>query len=104
MAILPDALIRSLQGLPGFDAAAFTTVHAQEAPVTSIRLNPQKAFSSQHITSNLPALQAGPQPERIPWSSQGYYLPLRPSFTLDPLFHAGAYYVQEASSMFLEEV
>lgn len=39
--------------------------------------------------------------EKIPWCPHGYYLPTRPSFTLDPLFHAGAYYVQEASSMFL---
>jgi NOL1/NOP2/fmu family ribosome biogenesis protein len=39
----------------------------------------------------------------VPWSSFGYYLPERPSFTLDPHFHAGAYYVQEASSMFLEQ-
>lgn len=37
----------------------------------------------------------------IPWCPHGYYLPSRPSFTLDPLFHAGAYYVQEASSMFI---
>lgn len=41
--------------------------------------------------------------ERVPWSSFGYYLPERPSFTFDPLFHAGTYYVQEASSMFLEQ-
>ena len=37
--------------------------------------------------------------EKVPWSSLGYYLPQRPVFTLDPLFHAGGYYVQEASSM-----
>lgn len=41
--------------------------------------------------------------EKVPWSSHGYYLPERPSFTLDPLLHAGAYYVQEASSMLLEQ-
>jgi 16S rRNA C967 or C1407 C5-methylase (RsmB/RsmF family)/NOL1/NOP2/fmu family ribosome biogenesis protein len=41
--------------------------------------------------------------KRVPWSSFGYYLPWRPSFTLDPIFHAGAYYVQEASGMFLEQ-
>ncbi|MCK9638419.1 MAG: hypothetical protein M0R39_00795 [Prolixibacteraceae bacterium] len=35
--------------------------------------------------------------------STGYYLDQRPIFTLDPLFHAGAYYVQESSSMFLEQ-
>lgn len=42
--------------------------------------------------------------ERIPWHPSGWYLPERPVFTLDPAFHAGAYYVQEASSMFLYEV
>ena len=38
----------------------------------------------------------------IPWTTDGYYLSARPTFTFDPLFHAGSYYVQEASSMFLE--
>ncbi len=39
--------------------------------------------------------------ERVPWSEWGRYLKERPVFTLDPLFHAGAYYVQEASSQFV---
>lgn len=39
--------------------------------------------------------------EVIPWNEYGLYLPERPSFVADPLFHAGAYYVQEASSMVL---
>ena len=38
---------------------------------------------------------------RIPWSAEGLYLAERPSFTCDPAFHAGAYYVQEASSQFV---
>ena len=42
--------------------------------------------------------------ESVPWCETGYLLPERPSFTFDPLFHAGIYYVQEASSMFLEQV
>lgn len=40
----------------------------------------------------------------VPWSKLGVFLSDRPLFTKDPLFHAGAYYVQEASSMFLERV
>lgn len=36
---------------------------------------------------------------RIPWSEHGYALSERPLFTLDPLFHGGAYYVQDSSSM-----
>ncbi|KAA6314525.1 Ribosomal RNA small subunit methyltransferase F, partial [termite gut metagenome] len=42
--------------------------------------------------------------KKIPWCSSGYYLKQRLTFTFDPLFHAGCYYVQEAASMFLEQV
>lgn len=42
--------------------------------------------------------------EPVQWCETGYYLKSRPSYTLDPLFHAGCYYPQEASSMFLESV
>jgi 16S rRNA C967 or C1407 C5-methylase (RsmB/RsmF family) len=40
----------------------------------------------------------------VPWCRNGYYLQKRPNFTMDPLLHAGCYYVQEAASMFLDEV
>ncbi len=42
--------------------------------------------------------------EPVLWASAGVYLSQRPTFTFDPLFHAGCYYVQEASSMFVEQV
>jgi 16S rRNA C967 or C1407 C5-methylase (RsmB/RsmF family)/NOL1/NOP2/fmu family ribosome biogenesis protein len=61
----------------------------KSAPV-SIRVNPFKPTTSF-------------EEESVPWCSSGFYLNERPSFTLDPTFHAGAYYVQEASSMFLEQ-
>lgn len=41
---------------------------------------------------------------RVPWTMNGYYMDERPTYTFDPLFHAGAYYVQEASSMFIEHI
>ena len=41
---------------------------------------------------------------RVPWCEEGYYLQGRPQFTFDPLFHAGCYYVQEASSMFITHI
>jgi NOL1/NOP2/sun family putative RNA methylase len=47
------------------------------------------------------------QPEnsmQVPWNEDGFFLEERPSFTLDPLFHAGCYYVQEASSMFIQHI
>ena len=65
-----------------------------EEPVpVSIRLNPQKTEGLQVING-----------EQAPWCRNGYYLKQRPNFTFDPLFHAGCYYVQEAASMFLDEV
>ena len=97
MKSLPAALIKSLQNIKGFDEEAFNAVHQSGVQITSVRLNPNKIFNIQHPIFNI-------QPEQVPWSSKGYYLLERPSFTLDPLFHAGAYYVQEASSMFLEHV
>ena len=42
--------------------------------------------------------------EPLPWCRNAFYLSERPDFTLDPLLHAGVYYVQEAGSMFLDEV
>ena len=65
-----------------------------EAPV-SIRLNTQKTGSTQHV-----ACADG----QVPWCADGWYLDHRPAFTFDPLLHAGVYYVQEASSMFIDFV
>jgi 16S rRNA C967 or C1407 C5-methylase (RsmB/RsmF family)/NOL1/NOP2/fmu family ribosome biogenesis protein len=89
---LPEELIASLQQISGFDAVAFAAVHAQHHFETSVRINPRK---SSHTL---------PVKQEVPWCNTGYILTERPSFTLDPFFHAGHYYVQEASSMFLEEV
>src|SRR5688572_1928693 len=58
----------------------------------SLRLNLKKKISQ--FDSN----------EKVTWAANAFYLPERISFTLDPLFHAGCYYVQEASSMYLEKV
>ena len=67
-------------------------------PPVSIRINPFKQdgipVKDNFITDNT---------ENIPWCETGRYLAERPSFTFDPLFHAGIYYVQEAASMFTEQ-
>lgn len=68
--------------------------HEQPESFTSLRYNPAKCGIGQ-----LPFTDT----RNVPWSRLGIYLPERPSFTIDPFFHAGAYYVQEASSMFLEQ-
>lgn len=49
-------------------------------------------------------MEIHPSSNHVPHCKSGYYLESRPSFTLDPRFHAGAYYVQEAGSMYLEKV
>lgn len=61
----------------------------EDEPPVSIRYNPLKPIPEQG--------------DRVPWCSTGVHLSERPVFTLDPLFHAGAYYVQEASSMLVEQ-
>jgi len=94
---LPSIFLESLEGSQGFDREAFVNIHTRAAQITSVRLNPRKV---SHL-NNLPALSARPN-SGVPWAECGYYLDSRPSFTFDPLFHAGCYYVQEASSMFLE--
>lgn len=86
---LTDTFEAQMRALLGEEWEALQ-VALQEAPPTSIRLNPAKVA----------APPAAGRP--VPWSDGlGWYLDERPSFTLDPLFHAGAWYVQEASSMFV---
>ncbi|MGL4293862.1 MAG: methyltransferase RsmF C-terminal domain-like protein [Bacteroidales bacterium] len=86
---LPESFIIRMQALLGEEYPAFEKSLQKEQSV-SIRYNPLK-------------IEFKPDAERVPWTSHGYYLKDRPSFTFDPLFHAGVYYVQEASSMFLEK-
>jgi 16S rRNA C967 or C1407 C5-methylase (RsmB/RsmF family)/NOL1/NOP2/fmu family ribosome biogenesis protein len=89
---LPEAFIMRTKALLGNEWDAFEQAMNRERP-TSIRLNPGKT------ADNEPLFEIK---SPIPWASNAYYLASRPVFTLDPLFHAGCYYVQEASSMFLE--
>lgn len=103
--VLPEKLLQSLKHVKGFDEKEFNEVHTHAEQITSVRLNPLKLTGikekstdkeqNKSLTLNFKG--------NVPWSSFGFYLTERPSFTFDPLFHAGCYYVQEASSMFLEQ-
>jgi len=87
----PENFLDLLTGEPGFNAENFINAHQFIETPTSIRVNPFKPV----------ALKTDSQ---VPWCLDGYYLDVRPSFTFDPLFHAGCYYVQEASSMFIGHI
>jgi len=87
---LPIDFITRTRALLGEEFDRLEAALSADVPV-SIRINPMKGT---------PAPKAGAP---VAWCESGFYLPERLSFTFDPLFHAGAYYVQEASSMFLEQ-
>lgn len=87
----PDFVSRVLQD-EFLEGAKLLDALEQKVPV-SIRFNPSK---------KRPVLFSIDNP--IAWCSEAYYLDERPQYTLDPLFHAGVYYPQEAGSMFLETV
>ena len=91
---LPIDFITRTRALLGNEFDSFEAALQADVPV-SIRINEKKGTPAPST--------AGAPCERVAWCETGYYLPERLSFTFDPLFHAGAYYVQEASSMFLEQ-
>ena len=67
----------------------------------SVRLNPSKADKPW---DNAAGQIAGTPTSHVDWSPCGFFLPERPVFTLDPLMHAGCYYVQDSSAMFVGNV
>lgn len=79
-------------------------------PCVSIRLNPKKSplicpeGETREGGINGDRLHLLNEATAVPWCPDAFYLSERPAFTFDPLFHAGVYYVQEASSMYLAEV
>jgi 16S rRNA C967 or C1407 C5-methylase (RsmB/RsmF family)/NOL1/NOP2/fmu family ribosome biogenesis protein len=91
---LPAKLLSAIQDTADYEEILFCDCHAQATIPISIRLHPIKKMGAATYL---------PIDKKIPWSTNGFYLKERPSFTLDPLLHAGCYYVQEASSMFLEQ-
>jgi 16S rRNA C967 or C1407 C5-methylase (RsmB/RsmF family)/NOL1/NOP2/fmu family ribosome biogenesis protein len=87
----PEELIKSIEHVCEINIHDFIDAHNQPS-VTSVRYNPFKK-DNQLISG-----------EKITWATDAFRLNERIEFIKDPFFHAGCYYVQEASSMFLEEV
>lgn len=86
--LFPEAFAERCAYVLGEQWDSFCGAMNEPSPI-SVRWNPYK------ITDK-------PSGREVLWNRYGRYLEQRPSFTADPLFHAGAYYVQEASSMFVE--
>ena len=91
--VFPDGFRELLAQSVGADRASVVLEALQGPPSVSIRLNPAK-------------LKECPFPGATPvsWNPYAFLLPERPVFTLDPLFHAGAYYVQDTSAMYVGHV
>ncbi|MBP7369304.1 MAG: RsmB/NOP family class I SAM-dependent RNA methyltransferase, partial [Paludibacteraceae bacterium] len=85
---LSPAFEKRMQVLLEEEYALFRAALEKPAPV-SIRANNKIVYQ--------------PSKEQVSWCESGFYLSERPVFTVDPFFHAGVYYVQEASSMFLRQ-
>lgn len=91
----PVEFVNSLKTHFGEERACRLLSALNSEPSLSVRTNPVKITAEElanHFSVNFDGV--------VPWCAEGLYLKSRPSFTLDPLFHAGYYYVQEASSMY----
>ncbi|MBR1871898.1 MAG: rRNA cytosine-C5-methyltransferase [Bacteroidales bacterium] len=87
-----DAFEEYLQSALGAEAASVALKALETEPSVAVRLNPFKKGPSFE----------GAEP--VPWSPNGLILGNRPSFTLDPFFHGGAYYVQDSSAQFVSYI
>lgn len=93
---LPEDFIRHTREIMGDELFATLTDALSQEPPVSIRMNPWKWNGDR---KDIALYQSN-----VPWCPNGLYLRERPNFTFDPLLHAGVYYVQEASSMFVDRV
>ena len=91
--MLPEGFLQQLAETVGAERAQTVADALCAPPSVSIRLNPEKLARCPF-----------PGAEPVAWSRWGYLLRERPVFTLDPLLHAGCYYVQDSSAMFVGEV
>ncbi len=95
--MFPDAFVSQLREDLGPGRAEAVLAGLSSEPEVSVRVNPFKT-SLQVLREHFGAIASDP----VAWApDEGFYLSERPSFTFDPWFHAGAYYVQEASSMYV---
>jgi 16S rRNA C967 or C1407 C5-methylase (RsmB/RsmF family)/NOL1/NOP2/fmu family ribosome biogenesis protein len=88
--IFPEDFVERIKSQAGIESSVLLQALKEPSPV-SIRINRARWNMEPAVSI------------RVPWCPDGWYLTKRPSFTLDPLFHSGCYYPQEASGMFVGE-
>ena len=103
LATLPEDFLKIIPHLPGAQPESLLKAHEQK-PVVSIRLHTAKWHKWTASDPAVAAQQQLPIGSAVPWAEDAFYLNEKPAFIFDPLFYAGAYYVQEASSMFVDFV
>lgn len=89
---IPKAFIDSLQNIKGFNEITFNNAVENEESPNSIRINPFKKTAKFDDA------------EPVIWSEYGKYLTTSINSDSSPLYHAGTYFEQEASSMYLEQI
>ena len=89
---LPEAFIEQLRGLLPDEWEALIAAITATEPSVAVRVNEARGAAVPDAA------------RRVPWCDQGFYLEGRPAFTFDTDWHAGRYYVQDASSMFIAHV
>ena len=93
-----DLFKKYLEEAFGVKAAEKVLAALECPPSVSVRLNPSKWKAGNGTVTEIAGAGVN---GKVPWSEWGCFLKERPVFTLDPLIHAGAYYVQDSSSMFV---
>ncbi len=89
---LPVDFIKQIERLLPQESKAMLSAIGDSDPSVSVRANTGRG-------ANVPG-----NASTVPWCTEGFYLDQRPQFTFDPMWHAGMYYVQDASSMFIHHV
>ena len=87
--VLPSLFVERMIKMLGNEYDEFQLSYQKDS-ATTIRINRNKF---QDATNLIPVNYCG----------TGFFVPERPLFTVDPFIHSGVYYVQESSSMFLEQ-
>ncbi len=97
--VFKEEFIQFLTEAVGDECAGRTLNALNEPASVSVRLNRSK-MSPEESCNDIFGLKTTP----VSWCADGFLLEQRPKFTLNPLLHAGCYYVQDSSAMFVGNV